>query len=242
MKLKFLALMVLASFSVAAQASVDNLVVNGDFESGNVGFGSEYSSKGDQTKLPDGDDSQRIWHEGTYIVGADANAANPWFSNKDNASFKTGTKMMMVNGALTTAGTSVSDVSVWNQTVQVVANTEYYFSALVASLDQNSPATLAFSINGQKLVSTDGTGLGSFTATADGAWKSFYAVWNSGSNVSANLNLVNFTSAAHGNDFALDNIAMSTTAPIPEPETYALMGMGLLGLMAARRRKLQATK
>jgi hypothetical protein len=27
------------------------------------------------------------------------------------------------------------------------------------------------------------------------------------------------------------------TAPVPEPETYALMGMGLLGLLAARKRK-----
>jgi len=36
------------------------------------------------------------------------------------------------------------------------------------------------------------------------------------------------------NGFSVDNIQV---APVPEPETYALMGMGLLGLLAARRRK-----
>ncbi|UXY14622.1 FxDxF family PEP-CTERM protein [Chitiniphilus purpureus] len=35
-------------------------------------------------------------------------------------------------------------------------------------------------------------------------------------------------------------VLTSTIAPVPEPETYALMGLGLAGLIAARRKKHQA--
>jgi hypothetical protein len=223
MKLKFLALMVLASFSVAAQASVGNLVVNGDFESGNVAFASDYSSE-----LVEQDS---LMHERKYFVGSDTHAANLWFDLAGSPF--AGNKMMMVNGSRNLDSTKPD--SVWGQTVAVAANTDYFFSTMVAALSTGSPAELNFSINGSSIAPT-------FTALATGEWKLFSAVWNSGSNTSANLNLVNFNSAKQGNDFALDNIAMSTTAPVPEPETYALMGLGLVGLVAARRRKLQAAK
>lgn len=47
-------------------------------------------------------------------------------------------------------------------------------------------------------------------------------------------------SGVNGEQYSLDNLTLATaTAPIPEPETYALMGMGLIGLLAARRRKVK---
>ncbi len=48
------------------------------------------------------------------------------------------------------------------------------------------------------------------------------------------------TYGVNGEQYSLDNLTLATaTAPIPEPETYALMGIGLIGLFAARRRKTQ---
>jgi hypothetical protein len=52
----------------------------------------------------------------------------------------------------------------------------------------------------------------------------------------SSLKLTAGTQNGFGERYSLDNLVLAA-APVPEPETYALMGMGLIGLIAARRRK-----
>ncbi len=169
----------------ACHSSGVELVTNGDFSGGNVGFASSYA----YTPPPNSAAAQ-------YWVGTGPQTGgwNPgMFSNGDHTSGIG--NYMLVNGS-GTAGTSV-----WCETIPVTANTNYNFSSWLSSLNNVNPAQLQFSINGVPLGAI-------FTAPATfGSWQQFSSAWNSGAAVSANICIINQNISLGGNDFGLDDIS-----------------------------------
>lgn len=215
-KLLLIAGAMLATVALATSVqAAPNLVTNGDFSAGNSGFGSDYGFSPGNGQPP-----------AIYDVGTNPNAIHPsWTSFGDHT---TGSgNMMIVNGSET------PKAQVWFESgITVDPNTVYHFSTWIASSYPVSPGMLDFSINGVAIGPT-------FTAsTTTGVWQLFQASWNSGANTTADIALVNQNLAFTGNDFALDDIALSTSAPgVPEPTSWALMILGFAGAGAALRRR-----
>ena len=164
--------------------SSTNLVVNGDFESGNEDFTSDYSYT-----------TSSLWNEGVYAVIPNPNALHTNFSGCGDHTSGTG-NMMVVNGA------SGIDVPIWCQTVTVVPGTSYAFSVWIASVVSSSPANLEFTINGVSL----GAPIRAATRTCE--WDVFFTIWEADAST-ADICITNQNTAGSGNDFALDDISVA---------------------------------
>ncbi|WP_448702661.1 hypothetical protein ACFGVR_09940 [Mucilaginibacter sp. AW1-3] len=167
----------------------EDAVVNGDFETaGNhyAGFTSSYTKN-----------TSSLVAEATYAVLKDPHSEHGSFATFNDHTLNNGNgRMMVVNGAPT------ANVTVWSEAITVQANTTYVFSVWGASVTSQSPGILNFSING--------TQLGNITLSSTlGNWQNFTVRWNSGSNTTANIGIVNQNTAATGNDFALDDISFA---------------------------------
>jgi len=173
-------------YTVTGSAVSDNnLVSNGDFESGHTGFASAYTHA-----LPGPNGLQ---NEGTYDIISNPQSEHTSFSACGDHTTGSGLQMV-VNGSTTT------DVSVWAQTANVMANTDYRFTYWVQSVFAGNPSQLQLYVNGVAV----GPVYTCLTETCQ--WTQFIYNWNSGPGTTANLSLVNKNSNANGNDFALDDI------------------------------------
>ena len=209
-----LACAALSVVAIAAHAQADPIIQNAGFELGNTGFTSGYAYSSD------------LVPEGTYYIDSGSEAHNPYWTQ--NVTAHSGNEFMIVNGD-PTAGVTVYD----QKNIAVAPNTQYYFSAWVTALSTPSPAILQFSINGAAINSP-------LTISPDvGLWQELYVPWFSESAETAEVSLLNENTALQGNDFGLDDLALSTTtpAPVPEPLTLSVFAAGLAGAAALGRRK-----
>ncbi len=173
---------------VAKGNSGVNLVNNGDFEQGNTGFFTDYIL-GFMSCYGAG----YLDCEGTYAVINNPQLGHTGFAAcKDHTSG--GGNMMVLNGA-------ASFQNVWCQTVPVMPNMDYIFTAWITSVVASSPPILQFNINGSSIGPTFNS------SGAPCNWEKYEVIWNSGSNASADICILNENTSPGGNDFAIDDIS-----------------------------------
>jgi hypothetical protein len=172
--------------------SQTNLLTNGDFSQGNIGFRSEYTYSA--TDCTPGE---------YYSIGT-----NPYSCNGSAPSFgdhTTGTGLMMiVNGAQTPG------LVAWEETVSVLPGKSYFFRGWVADWGNDNgpqePARLMVIINDLTISTV-------IPDTRDGHWSPFNVQWESQSSTSAKIQIVDADLAWYQNDFALDDLSFATTSP-----------------------------
>nr|WP_294859488.1 gliding motility-associated C-terminal domain-containing protein [uncultured Fluviicola sp.] len=173
-----------------------NLVVNGDFESGNTDFTTGY---GPGT----GGSFGLLTNPGTYAITTSPNLVHNNFGACSDLGTTGPGNMLVVNGS------NVPNTTVWSQTIAVDPSTDYSFSAWVTSVEnitQSNVAVLQFFIDGVQIGPVFSPTLLSCN------WQQFIQPWNSGSSTSATISIVAQVSSGN-NDFAIDNITFNTVCP-----------------------------
>lgn len=165
----------------------NNLVVNGNFSSGNTGFTSNYI-------YGTGGSYGLLSNEGQYAISTNASLTHTNFAACTDHTGNNG-NFMIVNGS------STANTNVWCQTVSVNPATSYIFRAWFTSVHTSNPAILNFSINGSSI------GPNANVSSATCYWQSFFQTWTSGATqTSANICITNQNINPSGNDFAIDDI------------------------------------
>ncbi|RKS43451.1 SprB-like repeat protein [Gillisia mitskevichiae] len=186
----------------------DELLTNGDFSQGNIGFYTEYQYVNDNPNT-----RNELNPEGYFAVNEDAHNFHNNFYGKDHT---TGNgNFMIINGH------PGSGKVIWRQTItNIQPNTNYYFSAWGMNLNPGNPARLQFQVNGVP-TGTIADLKDAPKPTSNGQvntnnWIQFYSnpFWNSGNSTTAVLEIINLETIRNGNDFGIDDVSFGTLEPI----------------------------
>lgn len=173
-----------------------NLLTNGDFESGNIGFGSTYA-----------------YNTGTYgryvITDNPSNVDATYFINGTDHTPTPGTKMMVVDGAETTGAI------IWSQTIAVNSNTTYQLSYYAENINKTGTANFA-----KLQLYVNNVPVGPINTLSATTWSQYLCNVNSGASTSLQMTLINTFIGGDGNDFGLDDMVfeqvfqVSSTLPL----------------------------
>ena len=235
-----LPIFIVALLGSALGASASNLVTNGDFESGNTGFSSDY------TFWPIGTSGDMS--AGYYSVVSSANQIHSGFGGGPQA----GSRFFVANGAVDTTQ------SVWKSQVISVTQTNaaYRFEAYISSVVNPSlaPPMLSFQIGDGTTWTTLGA-TPSLSGAPRGQWYFSFADGIFQQPGDFIIRLRNDSNVASGNDLGVDSIyfGLRSAAPsfganpgtgtpdsfnpavVPEPSAASLLVLGIGGLIALRR-------
>jgi len=187
-----------------------NLLQNPSFTQGNTGFATSYDYVATPTSSPN------LYQEGTYTV---ASNARPYHNNfVGTGRTGAGDNFLIVNGA-------ASLVGAYSQTVMVLPNRYYSFSAYATSVNPNSPAMLGLVVDGKS------TSVVTTLPTVPGQYVQFSDLYFSGpgpiTGFPVVLEIRDVNKTASGNDFGIDDIYFGscsaflladpkTTNPVPD--------------------------
>lgn len=176
------------TYWVTTQTLGANQIVNGDFESGNNGFTTQYV-------IGAGGPWGQLSNPGTYAITTSPNLVHTNFQPCNDHTPNPGVNQLVVNGS------DIPNTEVWCQTIPVQPNTTYEFGTWVTSLENTFDiAQLQFFINNNQLGPV-------FSPTTQACnWTQFTENWISGLTTSAEICIVNQNNNGGGNDFALDDI------------------------------------
>ncbi len=160
----------------------EELVYNGDFSLGNVGFSTDYQFS-------------QYGGSGKYGVAKNGNNANPngWAHTKD----KSGTGNLIWFDQ----SNAFKDL-MWGQKISSIQpNTNYTFSCWIATLSVAQPAIIRIRINGVNISNNISA------PVTPSVWRQVYIPWYSGNDTVANIQIINTGASDPGYDIGIDNIS-----------------------------------